>query len=202
MKKNIKKIIAGAFVSFFALQTILVSPASAATDMIKCVVQSEAGTGYEFYYNDTWLLAMSRNETDTILTKGYDLSNYASTLNQITGTKHWNFRIDSRYDHMELYSVKMIDNQGNIIKKTDFPSGYVDIGDGYSYSVDFTTNIPRYDLDYDGAVTTYDAQLALNFSIKLASPSNLQTLLGDSNSNGTIDSADAQYILKVALGII
>lgn len=55
------------------------------------------------------------------------------------------------------------------------------------------------DLDFDGKVSASDSRLALRFSVKLETPTALQTKIGDIDKNGIIDSSDARAILIKAV---
>lgn len=57
------------------------------------------------------------------------------------------------------------------------------------------------DVDNNGVVTSADASLALGFSAKLASATDLQKALTDVNFDGVITAADARLILRIAANL-
>lgn len=58
------------------------------------------------------------------------------------------------------------------------------------------------DVNNDGAVTTEDAQLALNFAVRLSSPGRYEFYTSDVNGDSTVTVEDARLILRYATGLI
>ncbi len=116
-----------------------------------------------------------------------DIENYLSGYN-------WFIRVNntSTKSLMANISYKIVDSEGVVVK--DFGTIAPNIPKEESAESYATLNLQYADVDYDGAVTSSDTTLIMNYIVKNVTPSNLQKILSDYNHDGVIDVYDITAI--------
>lgn len=112
----------------------------------------------------------------------------------------WGFAVkDSQNDSKVVsgMSYSLVDNLGNTI--IDFGS-YNTVVNNTSFTGKRTMNLMVGDVDYSTGLSSDDALMVLQSVNGITELSNLQKYLGDFNSDGVVNSEDAQLILSAVVG--
>lgn len=115
----------------------------------------------------------------------FDYDSLSSPISNYVNQYNWHVNLSNKVQLNTNASFKILDNNGNSI--TDYKNL---IGNQNSISAYHSLSLQKGDVDYDGIITSADANIVMNYVAMISSLSNLQYELADYNNDGSVDIAD------------